>query len=630
VGKCPVQPFQDLFVKTVENAETVLLPLPVRTLSRVGDWVAAERTFPGPGWPLNALLLTALIIVPVPLAALLVDEVTPVFWLVLIADLLLLFAVAFATFRTPALFIAVMIIWFALQRLVVALIAPHVSADLVRLLLTYKEGFYLILIVAAAASIAMRQLRGERALPVVLAVDAVAIAFLAWLGVVFISDPQSSSPELTYLRRFAAPLVLYLGGRLLIPRRDQLVDSVRLLIAVAVGVALFGIVERFAFDIAFWQGTVDAATFYGKQVESGLLPQNWTVIYRGVPDGIFIALPLETPVRRLVSTYLEPTTLSSLLALALLLLILVPDLAWRRAGSPAVRAFIALAIIAVGIAVVATLSRGGMVTFIAATAFVLAVRWLRSGARLPSIPMPLLVLPIMALLAFGAAITSFDDVPARATVRDVLGTRAVSGLPDGPGVIGVDEELQPVSSQPAPVSDPDVPPLQEIEAHPPGSTAEGASTHLRGLTSGLEEMLDDPLGRGLGATGNWGRTVGAGNESTVGVIAAQTGVIGFALYVAFFAAVIASLVYVAWGRKGLSSDLPLVLAGAMLGLFIVSWVSESASGLLGNAFYYLFAGWALALATPPVERLRWRWLPQGANDEAGKLDSSPRETDTKS
>ena len=227
-----------------------------------------------------------------------------------------------------------MILWFALQRLVVALIAPHVSADLVRLLLTYKEGFYLILIAAGAVSVAMRQLRGERVLPAVLAADAIAVAFLAWLGVLFVSDPQTASPELTYLRRFAAPVLLYLGGRLLIARRDQFLDSARLLVAVAVCVALFGLVERFIFEVGFWRDTVDATTFYGKQVESGLLPQNWTIIYRGVPDGIFIALPLETPVRRLVSTYLEPTTLSSLLAFALLLLLLVPDLAWRRARSP--------------------------------------------------------------------------------------------------------------------------------------------------------------------------------------------------------------------------------------------------------------------------------------------------------
>ena len=87
------------------------------------------------------------------------------------------------------------------------------------------------------------------------------------------------------------------------------------------------------------------------------------------------------------------------------------------------------------------------------------------------------------------------------------------------------------------------------------------------------------------------------------------------LYVGFFAAVIVSLASAAWRRTGLWSDLPLVLAGAMLGLFIVSWVSESASGLLGNAFYLLFAGWAVALATPAAARLRWRWLPEAPSGD---------------
>ncbi len=584
--------------------------------------MAEERVLPGPPWPLNAILLAIISITPVPLAALVLNEATPLFWLVLILDLVFLFGAAVATFRTPALFVAVMVIWFAVQRLVVALIAPHVSADVVRLLLTYKEGFYLILLASGAVSVALRYRRGEKAIPAALAADAIAVAFLGWLALVFISDPHSSSPELTYLRRFAAPVLLYLGGRVLIARRSQLVDSARLLVAVAAGVAAFGLVERFVFDVAFWRDTVDATAFYGKQVESGLLPQNWTVIYRGVPDGIFIALPLEVPVRRLVSTYLEPTTLSSLLALALLLLILVPDLAWRRSGVFA-RSLLSLGAIALGIAVVATLSRGGMVTFVAGTAFVLGVQWLRSPGWRLSIPQPLLLLPVLAIMGLGAAITTFEDVPAGGTIRDVLSTRAVSGLSDEPAV---------VDGEPAPPPDSGAP-LQEIGVHPPGSTADAASKHLRGLTSGLREMVDEPLGRGLGATGNWGRTAGGGNESTVGVIAAQLGVTGFVLFVGFFVAVIVSLVAAAWRRTGLWSDLPVVLAGAMFGLFLVSWVSESASGLLGNAFYLLFAGWALALAMPAADRLRLLWLPEASavEDDGGLalLDAPALPADTR-
>lgn len=591
--------------------KVLVLSRPTRTLNDLCDWLTAERPLPGPPWPLNAVLLTLITVAPLPLAALVLNDVTLLFWLLLITDLVLLFVVALATFRTPALFIAVIIIWFALQRIVVALLAPHISADLVRLLLTYKEGFYLILVAAGAISVAVRHLRGERALPILFAADAIALAFLGWLALVFMSDPQTSSPELTYLRRFAAPLLLYVGGRLLISRRDQLLDCMRLFVAIAVGVAAFGLVERFALDLSFWRDTVDATTFYGKQVESGLLPQNWTVIYRGVPDGIFIALPLQEPVRRLVSTYLEPTTLSSLLALALLLLVLVPDLAWNRA-SPLQKTVVLSAIVALGVAAMATLSRGGMVTFIAATGFVLAVRWARSPGWTVSVPLPFLIAPLLVLMGLGAALTSFDNVPAEGAVRDVLATRAISGLSDEP---------QSADTPPPPASADT--PLQEIGVHPPGSTADAASKHLRGLTSGLEEMLTKPLGRGLGATGNWSRTPGSTSESTVGVIAAQLGMAGFALYSGFFASVIIGLTAAAWNRRGIWSDIPLVLAGAMLGLFIVSCVSESAAGILGNAFYLLFAGWALSITSAASNRLRLRLLPERTDDlAAGSAEPS--------
>src|SRR5436189_1069528 len=125
-----------------------------QSISRLADWLTADRPLPGPPWPLNAVLVALLTVAPLPLAALVLNDASPIFWLVLITDLVLLFGVALATFRTPALFIGVIIIWFALQRLVVALLAPHISADLVRLLLTYKEGFYLILVAAGVISVA--------------------------------------------------------------------------------------------------------------------------------------------------------------------------------------------------------------------------------------------------------------------------------------------------------------------------------------------------------------------------------------------------------------------------------------------------------------------------------------------
>ena len=136
-------------------------------------------------------------------------------------------------------------------------------------------------------------------------------------------------------------------------------------------------------------------------------------------------------------------------------------------------------------------------------------------------------------------------------------------------------------------------------------------------------MLTRPLGRGLGATGNWSRTPGSTSESTVGVIAAQLGIAGFALYSGFFASVIIGLTAAGWNRRGIWSDIPMVLAGAMLGLFIVSCVSESAAGILGNAFYLLFAGWALSITSAASNRLRLRLLPERTDDlAAGSAEPS--------
>ena len=596
--------------------------LPYRALTRLSHWLVEERALPRGTWPLSVVLIAILLVSPVPIAGLALKEVNLPFWLALIGDLLLLFAFAVATFRSPAAFVGVIILWFAVQRLMIALIAPHVTPDVVRLLLTYKEGFYLILLAAAALTLALSHLRGERALPAILPSDVIAVAFLSLLALHFIVSPDTSSPELTYLRRFAAPILLYLGGRLLIPRLDQLTDSIRLLVLVAVAVAMFGIIERFALDVSFWRDSVDAATFYSKQVESGLLPPNWTVIYRGVPDGIFIALPLEVPVRRLVSTYLEPTTLGSFLALALLFLLLAPGLTAKgaRAGVPLrssgrfYRVAVASAILLLAFAVVATLSRGAMLTVGAGAGLFFIVCILPSRRSLRHLPNLSLSLVILAVMAFGIALTTFSNPPAREQVRDVLSTRTVSGLSAEPAA----PDAGPPTDEPV-VLPSNVPPvLEEIIVHPPGSTAEGASKHLRGLTSGLEEMLERPFGHGLGAAGNWSRTPERGGESTVGVLSAQLGVPGFLLFVAFFGAIIASLVHAAVATDDPRSNLTLTLAGALLGLFLVSWVSESASGLLGNAFYLLFGGWALALASPATDRMQFGWWPLKIRESSPK------------
>jgi hypothetical protein len=578
--------------------------------SGLRSWfVAAERRFP---LYVAVPVLTALFVGPLLIAVAVFNDPVPAVWAVLVLDLVALFTFAVATHSRPALFLGVLFFWFGLQRIFIAILSPHVDADSVRLLLTYKEGFTLILPAAAAGGVYLRWKMGEAALTLLVLTDALAVAWLSLLVVHFVLAGDPSTPELTYARRFAAPVLLYLGGRMLVPLAGQLTQSLNLLVAIAIAVAVFGLVERFALGVGFWATTIDAATFYEQQVRSGLLPENWTVIYRGVPDGIFIALPLEVPVRRLVSTFLEPTTLGTFLAFALILLLLVPGLGTELTAN---RKRLALAgVLILTLALVATLSRGGMLTVLAAGALFVGVRILQGRGSSQGLPL-LLGAAVALILSAGVAITTFSSFPGDEAVRSLLETRGVSGLAAEPV-----SSAEPGDGAP-PAPDTQQPgELEEIEVHPPGSTAEGASKHVDGLESGLDHMLGDPLGAGLGAAGNWSSSPEAGGESAVGVVAAQLGAAGLLLYLGLSISAVVSLVVVAWRCRDPLGDVALATAGALFGLLVVSFVTESAFGLLGNAPYFIFGGWVLAIALPLSRQVSFTLFPGSEVVEARSKD----------
>lgn len=452
-----------------------------------------------------------------------------------------------------------------------------------RLLLTYKEGFYLILLAAGAGALVIRFCQGERAFTPILAVDLLAVAFLLLLALEFLISSGELSPKLTYGRRFAAPLLLYLGGRLLIADRHHLLAGLRLVISVGLAVALFGLIERFILDVSFWSDRVDAMTFYSKQAEGGLLPAGWVRLFEGVPEGVFSAFPLDVPVRRLVSTFLEPTTLGSYLAFVLVILLFVPGLTNGRS-----RIAWSLGGLVLAAAVAATVSRGGMEIVLIAGAFILVFTGLRLLRRFRWAEAAVIVLVAVFLLStLTVTSLSFSQFPnRRAQVQDVLSSEYVSGFPP--------REV-PLTSPPGERLDP------------------GAQAHVNGLYTGLEKMWEEPLGVGLGTAGSWSQAPEVGGESTVGTVAAQLGAPGLVLWLAFHLALVASLAHAALRlrrvRQTMWSDLLMALAGALLGLSVIAWFSESASGLLGNALYFLFAGWAISVVAPTASRLHIQSLP---------------------
>jgi len=520
-------------------------------------------------------MLAALFVGPLLLVGWATQDATPLFWFALIADLALVAAFALFTWRRPLLFVGTLTVWFVLQRLVLALLAPHVSSEVLRLLLTYKEGFYMILWLPGVAGVVAHYRRGDRNFTPLLLADLLALGLLVLLAVHFLLSDADMSARLTYARRLAAPLLLYLGGRLLVPDRGQLLAGLRLLVLAGLGVALFGLIERFALSTSFWSDQVDALGFYSRLGQEGLLPGAWIRPFQGVPEGIFVAFPVDVPVRRLVSTYLEPTTLGAFLALVLLLLLFVPQLSGGRRGLMFVAASSLLTV-----AVAATISRGAMEIVLIGGGVVLlltAARVLRWPWRLETAVIS--GVAVALLLTFLVASLSFSQMPnQRLRLQHVLSAHAVSGL-------------EPVAPPPAGAE----------------LLNEGAKAHANGLTSGLDKMLEDPGGVGLGAAGAWSDSPEVGGESTVGTLAAQLGLPGLVLWLAFHVTAIGALLRAARrlsrSDQRLWSNVTLALGAALTGLFVTAWLSESASGLLGNAFFFLFAGWALAVAAPGAPAL---------------------------
>jgi hypothetical protein len=503
-------------------------------------------------------------------------------------------AVCLALERRPLLPVGTFLLWVATQRTAAALVAPHAEGEAVQALLAYKEAMYLALLAAGLTAATRRALAGQR-----LALtwpDLLALAFLALVGLHFLVSSAPFEDRLTYLRRWWAPCLLYLAGRLLWPDGVAWRRAAVAFLALMAAVAAFGLVERFVLPPSFWTSSVPSVDLYRRLAEAGAIPPDWVFVYRGLPDGVLVSLPLEVPVRRLVSTFVEPTTLAFALALAVTLTSGLM-LAARGRGRWAWAAVLPL----LAAALLFTTGRGGVLASLAGTGLSAATwagqAWRRrartSGRAFGAFLAPLVVPALVgAALASGLAVFSASHLPARAQVEDFLLWSA--NMPPPQAIPGTPEGA--IAGSPPPAFD-----------HPPGSAAEGASRHLQGLREGLEEALRSPLGRGLGQAGVWSEAPEVGGESTIGAMAAQLGLPGLLLWAAFAVALVVGLVGAGLRQEGDLSALVVALGWAHLGLLVASWFTESASGVTGVAPYFLLGGWALATWGPRA----WLSLPRG-------------------
>jgi hypothetical protein len=174
-----------------------------------------------------------------------------------------------------------------------------------------RDGLVIALVALAAATL-MSSTQTWRASP--------SVVWALLLVVVYIGFAMASAehPLLVALnlRRLALVPLLFVALLLLPWSRLQLERLVALVLFSSLLVALLGLVERFS-PHALWTSVLDIGAFMASNPLDpwGLLPFE--------DSGRFFSWDLEPQtgavVRRLVSTYLEPTTLAPTLALALLL-----------------------------------------------------------------------------------------------------------------------------------------------------------------------------------------------------------------------------------------------------------------------------------------------------------------------
>jgi hypothetical protein len=390
----------------------------------------------------------------------------------------------------------------------------------------WKEALLVVAFVAALVA--------AGSLPRLLWADRLALAYGA-LVVLYWLLPQSwldggatTRGELYALRHHLLPLGAYLLGRLLVLDRVWWRRIALTLVGVGCGLAAWGLVDVYLVPLQWWR-------------DSGVpdwFSQQLGLSYRclsGLPENWILNTGEESPLRRLVSTFLSPLATAYALVVVCLLLAAVRPRRWTVAAG--------------------ALAYAGLL-------------WTHTRAAFIALPAGLLVLAALrrsvplAGLAVGSVVVSIAFVALFPTI--------------GPATSYTTEELVCLRANAA---------SQGVASDDPFSAGESStSSHLSALRDGIDTVARHPWGYGLGNSGvsasRTGVEVKAG-ESTYTELGVDTGVLGLAAFAAW-------LVAMFLGLRGRSPWLASsVAAVAVLGLQTdvigIHWLSVVVFALAGAA-----------------------------------------------
>jgi hypothetical protein len=274
----------------------------------------------------------------------------------------------------PVVLIVGLLIWLSVERFILTAVSARLDATTLTWLLAYKELFFpfLMLVGLPRARQVWAATRGA-----VRFVDVAAILFGVAILIALTLSGAPLQTRVLYARRFAELPLVYIAARLLPIKLADVRAILVAIVAVAVPVALFGFLERSILETVVWRDLVPAAQYHHLSMAAGITAytgeSHIEQLYQGLPLNFFQFGVGET-VRRLVSTYMEPTTLAMYLAFAAAVTLALWPGKWR--------AYAVAAILALATAL--TLGKAGVLVLVVAGGYAV-VAHLRPELRRPAV-----------------------------------------------------------------------------------------------------------------------------------------------------------------------------------------------------------------------------------------------------
>jgi hypothetical protein len=391
------------------------------------------------------------------------------------------------TARVARVGLLVLVVGLALHNLAMALLwQAGVRDTALDVAAAWKEAVLVVAFVAAVWA--------AGSLPRLVWADRLALAYGA-LVVLYWLLPQSwldggatTKGELYALRHHLLPLGAYALGRFVTLDRTWWRRILLAIVAVGCGLAAWGLIDVYLVPLQSWR-------------DSGVpdwFSQQLGLAYRclsGLPENWILNTDEESPVRRLVSTFLSPLATAYMLVVACLLLAAVRPRHWTVAAG--------------------ALAYAGLL-------------WTHTRAAFIALPAALLVL---ALLRRSLPIAGLAGASVVASVAFVVIFPTI-----GPGTTYTAAELMCLRENAA---------KEGVASDDPFSAGESStSSHLSALRDGVRTVARHPWGFGLGNSGvsaaRTGVEVKAG-ESTYTELGVDTGVLGLAAFAGWLVALILAL-----------------------------------------------------------------------------------------